>query len=225
MKRLFIKLSVFLCFYVKSQINKGDVILHLGRGLEYFREVSYNYKIKLNNNVVLDTTIKDDAGNFHWSFGADYAFVKWFSSGIRIKTNKYVTEKDKNTGYTPSAHSYEINIPFNFRPVNTKIFYLILAPELGISKLEFKTNNPNDNLVLTGQGGYFLFNIQPSFIFKNFGFYLSLFTSSVNYKEMKSNNSNFNNFIITNWSGKGTGLQFGFHYRFKTKKEENKKGE
>lgn len=212
-------------FCLKSQINKGDVILHLGRGVEYFREVSYNYKFKHNNNVILDTTIKDDAGNFHWSFGADYAILKWFSSGIRIKTNKYVTEKDKHTGYTPSANSYEINIPFHFRPVNTKIFYLMLAPEFGFSKLEYKTNNPNDNLVLTGRGGYFLFNVQPSFLFKNFGFYLSIFTSSVNYKEMKSNNTNFNDFIITNWRGKGSGLQFGIHYRIKTKKIENKKGE
>lgn len=225
MKRFFLNTVFLIGLMAKSQINKGDVIVHIGRGLEYFREVSYNYKIKQNNNIVLDTTIKDDAGNFHWSFGADYAPVKWFSTGIRIKTNQYVTEKNKNTGYTPTARSYEINIPFHFRPVNTKIFYLILAPELGFSKLEYKTNNPNDNLVINGQGGYFMLNIQPSFIFKNFGFYLSVFSSSVNYKEMKSNYSTFDNFIITHWSGKGTGLQFGFHYRFKTKKDEKKKGE
>ncbi|MCX8080472.1 MAG: hypothetical protein N3F09_04455 [Bacteroidia bacterium] len=224
MKKYFLHIA-FLCFaFTLGQIKQGDIILHAGRGLEYFREVSFNYKFKLNNQVVLDTTVKDDAGNFHWVFGADYAIMKWFSCGLRLKTNQYVTEKDKKTGLTPSANSLDISIPLNFRPVNTKIFYLLLAPEFGFTSLEYKTNNPNDNLVLTGKGGYFIFNIQPSFIFKNFGFYLSLFRSGVNYKNMESNNQNFNNFIITNWSGSGVGLQLGIHRRLSTKKQnENKK--
>lgn len=174
---------------------------------------------------MVDTTVYGDAGSFHWALGADYALARWFSPGIKFKFNRYVTEPDKTTGIKPSAQSYEILIPLNFRVVNLRRFYLLLAPELGFSSLTYQTNDPNNDIDMYGKGGYFALNVQPSFIFKKVGFYVSIFFPAVNYNSMETSSSTVNKYLISQWKGSGTGFQLGIVFRFKTKKDESGKKE
>lgn len=135
-------------------------------------------------------------------------------SWIKAKINNYFTEKDKYTGNTPDAHSFEVAFTIRAHLFRLKHFDLPLGISIGGSSLTYNNNDPNYPITVTGKGSYFDLHLQPMIYFKRFGFNLYIGLPSVNYSNMTTNRDAINELIIANWKGKGVLLGVGLQYRF-----------
>src|SRR5690606_15922178 len=95
-----------------------------------------------------------------------------------------------------------------------KKFDLMLGAEVGLSQLKFDVNDLAQTLV-TGRGGIFGFYLNPRFYFKKrFGFNVRASLPVFNYRHLKQVTAHTDNYIITQWKGRGMGISFGLQYRF-----------
>lgn len=187
----------------------NSLLIHLNAGIEAYN-TEFEYKIR---NTNFDTLIKDQAGNANYFLGLEYGPLKWLGIGIKTKLNKYFTEKDKITGYTPTANSFDIAFTIRAHLFRRPHFDLPIGISVGGSKLTYNNNNPNDPVTIEGTGSYFDLHIQPMLYFKRFGANLYLGIPSVNYTDMSFSNTGLNQYVISNWKGKGiiiigVGLQY-----------------
>ncbi len=194
-----------------QSFNKGSLVANLNTGLEIFN-TEYKYQLK---NTNLDTIIKDRAGNTNYYFGMEYGVVKWLGLGLKVKVNNYVTGKDKVTGYTPTAHSFEVAFTVRAHLIRTKHFDFPIGLSIGGSSLTYDNNVPNNGITVYGTGSYVDFHIQPMLYFGRFGINMYLGTSGVNYSNMTTSSSNVNKVALLNWKGTGgfvigVGLQYIF---------------
>lgn len=193
-----------------QSFSTGSFLISLNTGIEIYN-TEYKYQIK---NTNFDTIIKDQAGNSNYYLGIEYGLLKWLGIGLKGKINNYFTEKDKYTGNTPTAHSFDVAFTIRAHLFRTNHFDLPIGLSLGGSSLTYNNNDPNYPITVTGKGGYFDLHIQPMLYFKKFGFNLYMGLPSVNYADMTTNRDVINDVIITNWKGKGFILGVGLQYRF-----------
>ncbi len=195
---------------LSQSFTSGSLILSLNTGLEVYN-TEYKYQIK---NTNFDTIIKDHAGNSNYYLGLEYGLLKWLGIGLKAKINNYFTEKDKYTGNTPDAHSFEVAFTIRAHLFRLKHFDLPLGISIGGSSLTYNNNDPNYPITVTGKGSYFDLHLQPMIYFKRFGFNLYIGLPSVNYSNMTTNRDAINELIIASWKGKGVLLGVGLQYRF-----------
>lgn len=195
---------------LSQSFSNGSLILSLNTGLEVYN-TEYKYQIK---NTNFDTIIKDQAGNANYYLGLEYGLLKWLGLGLKAKINNYFTEKDKYTGNTPDAHSFEVAFTIRAHLFRLKHFDLPLGISIGGSSLTYNNNDPNYPITVTGKGSYFDLHLQPMIYFKRLGFNLYIGLPSVNYSNMTTNRDAINELIIANWKGKGVLLGVGLQYRF-----------
>jgi hypothetical protein len=215
MKKLITILSgVILSFVISQNIfsqsfTSGSLLLHFNVGIEALN-TELKYKLKSTN---FDTLIKDQAGNSNYYLGIEYGLFKWLGIGIKGKVNNYFTEKDKYTGNTPTAHSFDIAFTVRAHLFRTNHFDLPIGLSMGGSSLTYNNNNPNDPITIYGKGSYFDLHIQPMFYIKRIGLNLYIGLPSINYSDMSTNKDVLNQYIIANWKGKGIILGAGIQYR------------
>ncbi|MBS1652957.1 MAG: hypothetical protein JSU07_13205 [Bacteroidetes bacterium] len=195
-----------------QSFDKKNLVVDLSFGLEAYA-VSYNYKLHYNNSTIKDTTTKSGAVNRFGALGIEYGIHKRFGAGIRLKSNRYFTSKDANTGATPDASSFEANVQLNYHPLIFNHFDLVIGSDIGYSYLNYNTNDVMNNKIYGG-GSYFNLYLNPRFVFKNFGLNARIFFPTVNYINLTSNNQTFNNYVIAAWKGTGFGMSIGLQYRF-----------
>jgi hypothetical protein len=215
MKKLITNFSgVILSFVISQNIfsqsfTSGSLLLHFNVGIEALN-TELKYKLKSTN---FDTLIKEQAGNSNYYLGIEYGLFKWLGIGIKGKVNNYFTEKDKFTGNTPTAHSFDIAFTLRAHLFRIKYFDLPIGISIGGSSLTYNNNNPNDPITIYGKGSYFDLHIQPMFYIKRIGLNLYIGLPSINYTNMSTNKDVLNQYIIANWKGKGVILGAGIQYR------------
>jgi len=192
---------------------RGALVIDVNTGIEIYN-TTYKYKIKNNNNILLDTSITDRAGSTHFAFGAEIGLHKRFGLGLKGKFNSFLSAKDEVTKATPTAKSADFMVFANYHAVTIPHFDLILGGDLGYSGLTYKSND-TENIILKGTGSYASLYINPRIYIKRFGFNLKIYAPFVNYNNLTTNNPEINNYyLITKWKGNGTGVSIGIQYRF-----------
>ncbi|MCX7728499.1 MAG: hypothetical protein N2203_03415 [Bacteroidia bacterium] len=204
----FILVQIFINTFSQS-FSSGSLLISINTAIEAYN-TEYKYQIK---NTNFDTLIKDQAGNKNYFLALEYGLLKWFGLGIKGKINNYYTEKDKYTGVTPTANSFEIAVTARAHVIRTKHFDLPIGFSFGGSSLTYNTNDPYYPITITGKGTYFDIHIQPMVYFKRLGFNLYIGSPAVNYSDMTTNRDAINQLIITTWKGKGVILGIGLQYR------------
>lgn len=211
-KLMSIAVLLLLVVQAKSQsMYLGALIVDANVGVEVLA-TTYKYKLK-NLGIEQDTTIKDGAANRNFSFGVEVGLSKWISVGTRAKINNYFTEPDKVTNRTPNVGSFDLMGSLNFHATHKKHFNLLFGGSFGYSGLNYKSNDINGT-TLTGTGTYADIHATMRFYIKRFGFHLTTYAPFVNYNELTSNNSFFNNYVLATWKGNGFGMNVGIQYRF-----------
>ncbi len=212
-KNYILALLISATFLIKAQtFHKGALITELNTGLEiYNTELRVKYKYP---NYSRDTTQKDKAGNTHFGFAGEYGLHKHFGIGLRFKANKYISSTDSVTKTKPEAKTNDIAILLNYHPIVLPKFDLVLGADIGYSTFKYKANDKND-LIISGGGSYFALYVNPRIYFGRFGINFRLAAPFVNYNNLTTNNSDFNQYIaITKWKGSGFGIGFGIQYHF-----------
>lgn len=197
---------------IAQSFQQGSMIINLNYGVEAYHT---EYRYKLNNSYInKDTTIKDAAGNSHLILGFEYGALKWLGIGLKLKINNYFSEKDKITGFQPTAHSTDYTLTFRAHLIRAKYFDLPLGISIGGSSLIYKNGNPYFPITVYGSGIFYDFHIQPMVYFGRLGLNMYLGIPYVNYKNMTTDNKTINDTFILAWKGNGAfNLGIGIQYR------------
>jgi hypothetical protein len=134
--------------------------------------------------------------------------------GGRAKFNNYFTEQNQVTKTTPTASSYEVLGALNLHITHHKNFNWLVGTHIGYSALDYRNNDPANNIKISGTGSFFDMHTTARVYIRRFGFHLSAYLPYVNYNKMTSNNDIFNNYILAKWKGNGFGMNIGIQYRF-----------
>lgn len=207
---------IFIIFFISSVVNaqsfdKNLLVIHSNFGIEIYN-TTYNYKTK-NTNYVANTTKTDRAASKNFNLGAEYGLHKLFGVGLNFKNNNFFTSKDTTTNITPTANSFDIALVASLHAITAKKFDLLIGGEFGYSKLTYKANDPT-NLILKGDGTFGTIFLSPRIYFGDFGINFKFYAPFVNYTKMKTNNEDYNYYIISKWSGSpGFGCSFGIQYK------------
>ncbi|MBK6521458.1 MAG: hypothetical protein KBG47_03160 [Bacteroidia bacterium] len=210
---LFAILTFSLASQAQKSFYKGAIVVDVRTGFEL-----YNTTLKstsTNGSTSRDTVDTDKAADTHFGFGAEYGLHKYLGVGFAINKHKFLNEKDSATGQKADTRSTDINLAVNFHAVSSKKFDLVLGTDFGISNFHFGTND-KVNTVLTGKGMYASFYVNPRIYFGPVGINFRLFTPMFSYKNVTTNNADFNkNNTIHQLKGAAAwGVSFGIQYRF-----------
>jgi hypothetical protein len=96
--------------------------------------------------------------------------------------------------------------------VITKKFDLILGTDIGFTALKISVDDVY-NTVRRGNGAYASIYINPRLYFKRFGINLKTYLPYVSYANLKSNQDQLDQFMITKWKASGVGVSLGIQYR------------
>lgn len=206
-------LTFSLAAQAQKSFYKGAIVADVRYGIEV-----YNTTLKstsMNGSTSRDTVETDKTGDTHFGFAAEYGLHKYLGVGFAINKHKFLNEKDSATGKKPDTRSTDVNLVVNFHAVSTKKFDLVLGSDFGISNFHFGTND-KVNTILTGKGMYASFYVNPRIYFGPVGINFRLFTPMFSYKNVTTNNADFNkNNKINQFKGAAAwGLSFGIQYRF-----------
>lgn len=213
---LFALLSVYIT-KAQNSFYKNALVLDVRTGIEV-----YNTTLKstlTNGSTSRDTTVTDKAADTHFGFSTEYGLNKYFGIGISANRHKFITDKDTATGVKEDTRSTDFNLVLNFHAVSKKKFDLVLGADIGTSNFHFGTND-KVNTILTGKGVYSSLYINPRIYFGPIGINVRLFTPMFSYKNVITNNADFNKYNkINQLKGSAAwGLSFGIQYRlFKEK--------
>ncbi|MCA0431046.1 MAG: hypothetical protein LCH32_11165 [Bacteroidetes bacterium] len=204
--------GVIFTFKIGAQsFEKNSLVIHSNFGLEIYN-TTYNYKTK-NTNYAASATETDRAASKNINVGAEYGLHKLFGVGINFKNNNFFTSKDTATNITPTANSFDISAVASLHAITAKKFDLLIGGEFGYSKLTYKANDPT-NLILKGDGTYSSIFLSPRIYFGDFGINFKFYAPFVNYTKMKTNNEDYNYYVISKWKGSpGFGFSFGIQYK------------
>ncbi|MDZ4663846.1 MAG: hypothetical protein SGJ15_03115 [Bacteroidota bacterium] len=215
MKKLLLLSALMLSLVSQAQNSfyKGAIVADVRTGFEI-----YNTTLKsttTNGSVSRDTVDTGKSADTHFGFGAEYGLNKYFGVGFSVNKHKFISEKDSVTGEKPDTRSADINLVVNFHAVSSKKFDLVLGTEFGVSNFHFGTND-KVNTVLTGKGIYASFYVNPRIYFGPVGINFRLFTPMFSYKNVTTNNADFNksNKINQLKGAAAWGVSFGIQYRF-----------
>ena len=213
MKKLLFGSFLILAFLqdFSQSFHLGALVIDLNAGLEGYN-VQYNYKLK-NLGKTLDTTIRNGAINHNLALGVEVGLAKWFGLGLRGNANTFFTDVDKLTHNKPEVTSSELMLMVNFHPVVRKHFDLVLGSDIGLSSLNFKTND-SLGTVIKGTGSYFDLYLNPRFYLGRFGFNVRAFVPFVNYGSLSSNNTLYNEYVVAKWKANGFGMSVGIQMKF-----------
>ncbi len=206
-----------LTFVLSSQAQhsfyKGAIVADVRTGIEVYN-TTFKYTTT-NGTTSKDTVDTDKAADTHFGFGAEYGLHKYFGVGFAVNKHKFLNDKDSVTGMKADTRSTDGNIVLNFHAVSTKHLDLVLGTDFGISNFHFGTND-KVNTILTGKGTYASFYVNPRIYFGPVGINFRIFTPMFSYKNVTTNNADFNkNNTIHQFKGSAAwGLSFGIQYRF-----------
>lgn len=206
-------LTFSLAAQAQKSFYKGAIVADVRTGFEiYNTTLKSTYKSGSNSR---DTVETDKAGDTHFGFAAEYGLHKNLGVGFAINKRKFLNEKDSVTGKKPDTRATDINLVVNFHAVSSKKFDLVLGTDFGISNFHFGTND-KVNTILTGKGMYASFYVNPRIYFGPVGINFRLFTPMFSYKNLTTNNADFNKTNTLNqFKGAAAwGVSFGIQYRF-----------
>ncbi len=210
MKKLIILLNLLFCMQGYSQsFYKGALVVNAGAGLDAYG-VKYHYQIKGTNQTHDET---NGAASYNFNVGVEYGFNKWFGLGLRGKYDTYFTSRDSTTHSIPTANGLEIALALNAHVVHVRHFDLPIGMDVGYSRLNYHQNDLGDNQIY-GNGSYFNLHINPRFYIGKFGFNINMAIPFINYANMTSNNSTYNQYVLANWKAAGLSFGAGIQYRF-----------
>lgn len=210
MKKILLLFTCIISMQVFPQsFYKGALVFDANVGIDAY-SVDYKYKLK-NTNLVNEQ--KNGAASSNFNLGLEYGLTNWFSLGLRGKFDNYFTKRDSTTHSTPTAKGTELALIINAHVVKTEHFDLPLGIDLGYSHLNYAQNDIGNNQIY-GSGSYFNIHVNPRLYIKRFGFNLNLAVPFINYSNMTSNNSTFNQYVLANWKASGFSMGLGIQYRF-----------
>lgn len=219
-KLILVFTTAFLCSEFKAQsFHKGALVTDLRGGIEVYNiEADITHK---NGSTSRDTTQTDKAGDTHFGLSAEYGLHKYVGAGIGFNRHNFLSEKDSVTGTKDKTNSTDIFALINFHPVSTKKFDLVIGTDIGYSMFKLNSND-SANLVVKGKGLYMSWYLNPRIYFGNFGINFRLFSPYFSYKNLTTNNADFNkNFTYNRLKGAAAwGISFGIQYRFLSKKDD-----
>jgi hypothetical protein len=215
MKKILLLFSVALTLnsIAQNSFYKGALVTDVRTGIEI-----YNTSLKstaTNGTISKDTTTTDKAGDTHFGFAAEYGLHKYFGIGFSMNKHKFINSVDSATGVKADTRATDLNLVLNFHAISTKRFDLVLGADIGTSHFHFGTND-KVNTILTGKGMYSSLYINPRIYFGPVGINFRLFTPMFSYKNVTTNNADFNKYnSIHQFKGSAAwGLSFGIQYRF-----------
>ncbi|MEO8760562.1 MAG: hypothetical protein ABI388_05220 [Bacteroidia bacterium] len=210
MKKLFILFTCAVSMQAVSQsFYKGALVVNAGAGLDAYA-VDYHYQLK-STNYTKDE--KNGAASYNINVGVEYGFNKWFGLGLRGRYDTYFTSRDSTTHSTPKANGLELALAVNAHVVHVRHFDLPIGVDIGYSHLNYHQNDIGDNQIY-GNGSYFNLHINPRFYIGKFGFNVNMAIPFINYANMTSNNSVYNQYVLANWKAAGFSFGAGIQYRF-----------
>ncbi len=213
----------FLCSKINAQsFHKGALITDARAGIEVYNTEA---KITFNtNNSKIDTIQTDKAADFHFGLSGEYGLHKYVGVGLGFNRHNFLSEKDSVTGTKDKTNSTDIFALINFHPVTTKKFDLVIGADIGYSAFKLNSND-SANLIVKGKGMYMSWYLNPRIYFGNFGINFRLFSPYFSYKNLSTNNEEFNkNFTYNRLKGSAAwGFSFGIQYKFLGKKENEEK--
>ncbi|MEO6884189.1 MAG: hypothetical protein ABI199_09215 [Bacteroidia bacterium] len=211
MKKIF--LIAGICLMATQSFSqsfyKNALVTTLDFGFDVY-QVDYHYQL-IGTNVIKDN--KNGAASRSLVIGGEYGLANWFGIGLLLKPETYYTKYDTSTGSTPTAKSFDATLLLNFHVIRSAHFDLPLGLNLGFSHLQYNENDFGNNQIY-GAGSYVDFHINPRFYFQRFGLNADVSFPIINYSNMTSNNSTFNQYVLADWKGSGVGFSIGFQYRF-----------
>jgi len=215
MKKLFCILFLSACLQASAQsFHKGALVTDLSYGFDAYA-VHYTTELIYNGAVIGTSKTTDGAVSTGPTLGVQYGLAKWFGLGLRAKYDNYVTSKDSISGIKPTATGFEVGLMTDFHVVKREHFNLSLGLDLGISKLIYKTNDPNQNyLEVYGDGSWVNFRISPRYYFGRFGLGININIPTISYPHMTTSSKTLNSYVYSSWKASGFGMAFGVQYRF-----------
>jgi len=210
MKKIIACLFIFISFAASAQsFYKGALVTDLNFGFDAYRIKQHS--VDKNTNKVTDTTNGAAAKNI--SIGGEYGVHKLLGLGLRIKYDKYVTEKDSASGFTPTAGGVEVGLLANFHVLRKEHFNLSIGVDLGYSGFIYNLND-GQNTQVYGNGFWYDFHITPRYYFGKFGLSATLYFPGIRYPNLTSNDEDFNKSTSISWKSSGVGFNLGLQYRF-----------
>lgn len=210
MKRTIIIFLSFFTIQVSGQsFYKGALVTDLNFGFDAYK--IRQHSVDKNTNKITDTTNGAAAKNI--SIGAEYGVHKLIGLGLRVKYDRYVTEKDSASGFTPTAGGVEAGLLANFHLVRKEHFNLSVGIDLGYSGFIYNFND-GLNTQIYGNGFWYDFHITPRYYFKKFGLSATLYFPGIRYPNLTSNDEAFNKNTSISWKSSGVGFNLGLQYRF-----------
>ena len=204
MKKLILLLvSVILLQQANAQsFQKGSIVIAANYGIDGYR-IQEKYTNK-SNNISKDTT--GGAASTNWNLGAEYGLFNWLGVGLQLKLDNYFHDTN-----TTNDIGFEAGVVLNIHIIRAQHFNLVAGFDIGLSTLTI--NYTQDNIQVYGSGSWVDFHISPRFYFGRFGLNLNLYFPTINYANLTTNVSSFNQYIASSWKGNGDGISFGIQYR------------
>ncbi len=218
MKKILLVALLSVCVSkAQNSFYKGAIVADLRTGIEIYNTTLKN--TASNGTSSRDTTITDKTADTHFGFAAEYGLHKYFGLGFSVNKHKFITETDSATGVKPDTRATDVNLVLNFHAVSTKRLDLVLGADIGASNFHFGTND-KVNTILTGKGMYTSLYVNPRIYFGPIGINFRLFTPMFSYKNVTTNNADFNKYnTIHQFKGSAAwGLSIGIQYRFMKEK-------
>lgn len=212
MRKLLLISSVVLgCLHSSAQsFHRGAMVIDLNTGIEFYN-TSLNYRLQ-GTAFNSDTTVNGRAANSNLALGVEVGLGKHFGLGIRGKANQFFEDVDAVTNKNTSITSTDLMLTVNIHPVVRKKFDLILGSDIGVSGFNF-TMEDLENTIVSGNGSFVTVYLNPRLYLGRFGFNLKTYVPFVNYRNLESNKSDIDEFIVEKWKGSGFGVTLGVQVR------------
>jgi hypothetical protein len=207
---LTLPLLLFVSLFNAQSFFRGALVFDLNTGIEAYH-TNNTYTIR-RGDTSADTIVRDASASGHATLGMEIGFKKRWGIGVRGKANSFFANVDAVTHQRADIRSTDLLLLLNFHPVITKKFDLILGTDIGFTALKISVDDVY-NTVRRGNGAYASIYINPRLYFKRFGINLKTYLPYVSYANLKSNQDQLDQFMITKWKASGVGVSLGIQYR------------
>ncbi|HTA26482.1 MAG TPA: hypothetical protein VK809_01745 [Bacteroidia bacterium] len=212
MKKLLLGLSVSILGFSffnpcsAQTFQSGSLIVSLTYGFDIY-STQYN---QVNNYLSPPQTISSTGGaaSGNVNLGAEFGVTNWLGLGLQGKFDSYLHKSNFQ-----SANGGEYGILINFHIIRHLHFDLLGGFDVGGSQLTL-TSNDGTNDQVYGSGSWFDIHFTSRVYIGKFGFSATLYFPSINYSNLTSNVSGYNEFVIASLKAHGEGLNFGVQYHF-----------
>ncbi len=194
-----------------QSFQKGSLVAYGSFGIDVLR-TSYTQSIDFYGFKNTQSST-GSAATSNPQIGAEYGVTNWLGLGLAGQFDEYIHGKNDTNSGVSTAVAFEFGAIINFHIIRHTHFDLLAGFNAGYSNLTITSSNGTNDQIY-GSGSWFDFHITSRIYISRFGFNITLVFPNMNYPNLTSNVSNYNQYILSSFKLSGEGINVGVQYHF-----------